>query len=112
MKDWQYSACLLIGYLTIFQLWVGAGRLFVVSSGVLWCLVFGIWALVQWRQGYFVNRLDGMLHGVVILDVLLEALLLEEHSHAGFWLCGVGFAAVVGGYRFSALRRKSFKEER
>lgn len=103
--DWGFSVCLLIGYLLIFQLWIGADRRFVVSSGVLWGIVYGVWLMVSWRRLYFVNRLDFLAHWVVVLDVLLEALLLESHDHLGFWLCGAGFAIVIGGYRHSNLQR-------
>jgi len=103
--DWGFSVCLLIGYLLIFQLWIGADREFVTSSGVLWGLVFGVWLMVSRRNAYFVNRLDFLAHWVVVIDVLLEALLLVSHDHLGFWLCGAGFAIVIGGYRISILRR-------
>ena len=104
MKNWQFSIGLLVGYVLVFQAWVGAERSFVVSSGILWCLTFSVWTLVQWRKGYFRNRLDGGLHGVVILDVLLESLLITDHSHSGFWLCAFGFGFVIGGYRYKLLR--------
>jgi hypothetical protein len=102
---WGFSLGLLVGYLLIFQLWMGADRQFIVSSGILWGLVFGVWLMVSWRNAYFVNRLDFLAHWGVVIDVLLEALLLVSHDHLGFWLCGLGFAIVIGGYRISILRR-------
>lgn len=103
--NWRLSVGLLTGYLVIFQLWIGADRAFVVASGILWCLVFGIWLIHGWRKAYFANRLDLLAHWVVVLDVLLESLLMVSHDHLGFWLCGIGFAIVIGGYRYSILRR-------
>ena len=105
MKTWQFSLWLLIGYIAIFQLWLGADRSFIVASGSLWCLAYGVWILVLQRREYFLNRLDYFAHWVVILDVLLEALLLEEHNHLGFWLCALAFAAVIGGYRWKVMKR-------
>ncbi len=46
--NWRLSVGLLTGYLVIFQLWIGADRAFVVASGILWCLVFGIWLIHGW----------------------------------------------------------------
>ncbi len=105
MKAWQFSFALLIGYLGVFHLWMGADRSFVVASGLLWCLAYGVWMLLAQKEGYFVDRLDYFSHWVVILDVALEALLLREHNHLGFWLCALAFAAVIGGYRWNGLKR-------
>ena len=70
-------------------------------------MVFGVWLIVKVKAGYFVNRFDWGLHCVVIFDVLLEALLLEEHDHLGFWLCGMGFGVVIGAYRYLAARQRN-----
>ena len=96
---WYFSAALLIGYVVIFWLWMGADRSFVVISGLLWGLVFGLWLLISWKQGYFVDRLDQVGHWVVVLDVFLEAILIARHDHFGFLICAVAFGAVIGGYR-------------
>ena len=90
----------------MFQLWMGAERSFIVASGVLWCAVFGLWGALAWRRDYFSDGIDLMTHAAVIVDVLLEALLLEDHSHAGFWLCGGAFATVLSGYRWYSLVAK------
>ncbi|MCS1411531.1 MAG: hypothetical protein M2R45_04731 [Verrucomicrobia subdivision 3 bacterium] len=103
MKRWQFSVALLVGYLAVFQLWIGADRAFIVSSGVLWTTAFLIWCAVAARRGYFLNRIDLGTHLLVILDVLLESLLLEDHSHMRFWLCALGFGMVMGGYRWYLL---------
>lgn len=106
LNRWNYSLALLVGYLGVFQLWIGAERSFVVASGILWCLAFGVWLMAQSRRRYFLGRLDGFGHGVVVLDVGLEAILLKEHDHVGFWLCGFGFAVVIGGYRWWVMGRQ------
>lgn len=106
---WSYSLTLIVGYFALFQLWMGAERSFVVASGVLWSVGFVLWGTLAWRRGYFADGVDLITHFVVIVDVLLEAVLLEDHSHSGFWLCGGAFATVVGGYRWFRLsaRRRS-----
>lgn len=104
MKQWDFSLSLLLGYLAIFHLWLGAEYQFVLVSGVLWSLTFVTWFALMTRRGYFANRMDGAAHGVVIADVLLEAILLREHDHWGFWLCALAFAVVIGGYRWKLLR--------
>lgn len=81
---------------------------------------------VTWaqRRGYFCNRLDLILHGYVILDVILEGLAYEFflacwnadslasssvnqfHNNDNFYGCAALFALVVGGHRFACLHNR------
>ncbi len=104
MKDWGYSLVLIIGYLGLFQYWSSAKADEILWTCLLWGAVFG--AALEWarRSRYFLSRTEIAIHGAVIVDVLLEGLLISDHAHAGFWLCGGGFAVVIGGYRAYLLR--------
>jgi hypothetical protein len=96
-------------------------------------LVFGIVAVValaagmQWaaRRGYFVDRRDLILHGLVVVDVALEAASFEGfnaasqcllcapgdastfHNHYNFCWCSAILAVLVGGHHWWALRREA-----
>jgi hypothetical protein len=74
------------------------------------------------QRGYFVNRSDLVLHGLVIIDVALEGMSYELfhaasqcilcvppnasefHSTYNFCWCAVILGLLVGGYRWWALR--------
>ena len=60
------------------------------------------------RRRYFFNRWEALLHGLVILDILLEGTLLHDHQSHGFYFCALGFTSVIVAYRLhlskSALR--------
>jgi hypothetical protein len=71
-------------------------------------LLVGLFLLAV-RGGYFVNFWDGLLHFVVIVDVLLEAILISNHDAKSFYLCALAFAAVIVGYRFYARRRQGVR---
>lgn len=103
MKRWWFSLVLLAGYLATFHLW-----LLVPSQSAALTGVAATWALafIGWRAkmtGYFVNLWDRLFHGLVILDVLLEAY-IPLHEDYGFYACAAGFAATVGSYRAWAIR--------
>jgi hypothetical protein len=79
------------------RFWVGISG--VTSSAALG---WAVWALG--RRGYFQNRWDQLFHGMVILDILLEAILIGPQDGFGHYWCALGFAACIGGYRLALLR--------
>ncbi len=101
---WTYSAAMLLGYLGIFHLWMHLDRPAIILSGLLWAAVFGA-AAWHLRKTQFVNKMDAQAHGIVVLDVILEAILIPTHDHYGFYFCAIAFAAVLGGYRIHILRQ-------
>ncbi len=103
-KNWSFSLFLGFAYVGIFQLWTVLTPGWILSSGIFATLLLsGAFALAKTRQ-YFFNRWDQVFHATVILDILLESILVRNHDHFGFYLCALGFAGVVGGYRAYALR--------
>ena len=99
VERWGYSLLLLAGYLAVFHLWFGSGRPWIVATGLVSAggMAWGfMWAV---GRSYFLNRWDALGHSLVILDVVLEAFLIREHDHLGFYLCAAAFALVLGGYR-------------
>jgi hypothetical protein len=105
MERWWISWTFLGVYLATFQLWMHLSRPLILTSGFV--VVAALLALMVWggRSGYFVNRWDAFGHGMVVADLALEAILIHEHDHRGFYLCALAFALVVGGYRWGMLRR-------
>ena len=102
---WTFSAAMLCGYLAVFHLWMHLDRTGIVITGLVWAVVFGA-AAWRWRRSQFVTRMDAQAHGIVILDVVLEAVLIPVHDHYGFYWCALAFAAVIGGYRVHELRKE------
>ncbi|MCD6049565.1 MAG: hypothetical protein K0Q55_968 [Verrucomicrobia bacterium] len=102
---WNYSLVLLAAYIGTFHFWLVSDGGTVLVSGLLSALVLGILSLFAAVQGYFVNRVDFIAHSVVIVDILLEATIIPAHSGLTFYLCAIGFAVVIGGYRFWCLRQ-------
>ncbi len=107
IKHWSFS--LLLGgiYLLIFNLWLVVPRGWVVASGITATLALLAMFALAVRARYFINFWDGLLHFIVIIDVLLEAILIPVHYARGFYLCALAFAAVIVGYRFYARRRQA-----
>src|SRR5438309_1155862 len=98
MRNWSFSLLLGALYLASFHLWMAAGPGWVVPSSIA-VTALSVWLFVQAvRRGYFLNRCDGFLHFMVILDLLLEGTILRPHQGHGFYLCALGFAVVIGGY--------------
>jgi hypothetical protein len=105
LKNWSFSLFLGSAYVAVFQLWTVSTQEWIPRSGVIATLVLsGAFALAKTRQ-YFLNRWDQFFHATVILDIFLEAVLVRTHDHIGFYFCALGFAGVVGGYRWYALRK-------
>jgi hypothetical protein len=107
VKKWWFSLLLGIAYLAVFHLFQIAGRNVVIVSGLLaTALMLSGWLRAASRR-YFCNRVDALLHAVVILDLLLESLFVTSHDSRSFYLCALAFAVVVGGYRSYELKTVS-----
>ena len=103
---WWYTLAMLGVYLAVFHIWMPFAR----GHAALFGLVasFGLFAgaLEARRRGYFVNNYDFGFHGIVVLDVVLEGLLVPVHAGYGFYWCALAFAVAIGGYRTSAWRKR------
>jgi hypothetical protein len=111
IRKWWFSLLLSVLYVAVFLLWQTAERRVVVVSGLLGTTVMlGGWLYAS-SQGYFRNRVDALLHALIVVDVLLEGLLVTSHDSHGFYLCALAFAIVVAGYRhYSEIKRANAKE--
>jgi len=99
VKRWSFGLVLLLVYLGVFNLWlvVNARWTLVSSIGITVLLVA---LLVEAaRRRYFFNRWEALLHGLVILDILLEGTFLREYHSHGFYFCALGFAGLIAAYR-------------
>ena len=107
IRNWYFGLVLGIVYLAVFNLWQVLNREWIVLSSVtVSFLLFGMF-MAAIKQNYFLNRWDALLHASVILDILLEGTLIPEHQTRGFYLCAVGFAVVIGGYRIYLGKRRA-----
>ncbi len=107
IRNWYFGLVLSIVYLAVFNLWHVLTREWIVLSSVtVSFLLFGMF-MAAIKQNYFLNRWDALLHASVILDILLEGTLIPEHQTRGFYLCAVGFAVVIGGYRIYLGKRRA-----
>ncbi len=102
---WWYSVTMLCVYIAAFHIWKPFARGHAALFGLV--VAFGLFtgALEARRRGYFVNGYDFAFHGVVILDLILEGLLVPAHSGHGFYGCAAAFAVAIGGYRIGAWRK-------
>ena len=106
---WHYSLVMLAAYLGVFHAWMYApSRTAIVVIGVFVCAALVLYMLLV--PHYFANGMDRLAHGMVILDLLLEALLPVIHDHYGFYLCAVAFAAIVGWHRAWVLSRPAVSD--
>ena len=99
VKRWSFGLVLLLVYLGAFNLWqvLNASWTLASSIGITVLLVTLLAAAA--RRGYFFNRWEALLHGLVILDILLEGTLVHGHQSRGFYFCALGFAGVIAAYR-------------
>ena len=106
---WHYSLVMLVAHLGIFQAWMYTpSRTVIAVTGVSVCAALVLYMLLV--PHYFANGMDRLAHGMVILDLLLEALLPVIHDHYGFYLCALAFAAIVGGHRAWVLSRSAVSD--
>jgi hypothetical protein len=96
---WSFSIWLGLTYLGVFHLWLEVGPVWVRISAVLASFLLGTLFLRAWLNREFVNGWDAIIHASVIFDILLEGLIIRWHEHYGFYLCEVGFAVILVGYR-------------
>ena len=106
LERWWVSLTLLGAYLATFQLWMTLSRPLILACGFAGVLALSLLLIWGVRTGYFVNRWDAFGHGMVVADLALEAVLIREHDHRGFYFCALAFALVVGGYRWGMLSRR------
>ena len=100
LKNWRFSVVLLGIYLISFNLWVHLPEEIVAVSAIV--IAGGLTAglIYAGRGGCFVNGWDRVFHAAVILDLLVEGLWIEHTGDMGFYWCAIGFAVVIGGYRW------------
>lgn len=130
---WWFSLWLLATYLGLFLIWKAfpsRESFLLVGFGLAALLTVG-WVIAAKRE-YFVNRTDAVLHGLVILDIVLEAVAFELflqgvvwaeffnhtdfaagqlesdfHANNNFYFCGLVFAILIGIYRWNVIRNQS-----
>ena len=112
IKHWSFSLVLGAIYLLVFNLWLVLSHGWIVASGIAATLALLVLFALAARRRYFINFWDGLLHFVVIIDVLLEAIFIPIHHATGFYLCALAFAIVIAGYRVYARRRQLPSEAR
>ncbi|MCJ8330243.1 MAG: hypothetical protein HRT89_11435 [Lentisphaeria bacterium] len=102
-QRWQYSIMLLVMYLGLFHLWniYHHNGNVIVASGIVISLLLARNLKVAWEAKYFTNIWDAGFHAVVILDIILEATIIDApyHDNYGFYMCALGFTIFIGGYR-------------
>lgn len=99
MKNWWYSLLLLGAYVLTFELWLRMSRNGIMGSAVGASILLLSLEHHAAAQRYFRNLWDRLFHAAVIADLLIEGLTLPVHEDRGFYLCALGFAAVIAGYR-------------
>jgi hypothetical protein len=104
---WGFTLVLGVAYLGIFHLWTILRPPWIAISGLGLSVCLGALLLLAAKRRYFVNVWDGTFHGLVILDIVLEATWINQHDHAGFYLCAAAFAIVLAGYRLWFCRDKA-----
>jgi hypothetical protein len=107
IRNWWFGLVLGFFYMAVFSLWQVVNRELIVLSSV--AVSLGLFAvfIAAVRQKYVLNRWDALLQASVILDILLEGTLIPEHQSRGFYLCALGFAVVIGGYRIYLEKRRA-----
>ena len=111
MKNWYISILLLLTYLGTFHLWIHLSSTSIVITGITITLILSIAIAVAKKQDYFVNNFDLFGHATLPLDITLEAILIPDHNHYGFYFCALGFTIVIGGYRAYSLKSKLSSSE-
>lgn len=116
---WGFSLQLFISYITIFLIWMCFPNRWVYLLVGALALALLVQRFLQARRvGYFVNRVDTRLHGLVLADVFLETISFEVfrlfqpaavaetfHYNTNFIGCTAAFTLLIGGYRYFAMHR-------
>lgn len=124
VKSWWFSLALLVLYVLTFQLWIHfPDRIAFLVIGMLSVIAMTVGLRHAAQRGYFVNRSDLVLHGLVVVDVALETASFELfhvasqcifctpgdpscfHSNYNFCWCSVILGVLVGGHHGWALCR-------
>jgi hypothetical protein len=103
-KQWWATGVLFAVYVAVFNAWRGMGEREIRWLGAAVCAGLAALLALAFARGYFTTAFDLAAHAVVVLDLGLEAWLIEDPASHGFVLCAVAFVAVVGGYRGWKLR--------
>ena len=74
-------------------------RVGVVLCGITTTLALFVGLIIAQKKHYFRNKFDLFFHATVVIDLLLEAVIIIDHNHYGFYLCALAFTLVIGGYR-------------
>lgn len=130
LRHWYLTLLLPPIYLGVFLIWkLYPSRACFTYGTVISLTLMGAAMAVAWRRRYFVNRLDLVLHAIVLLDVLAEGLFYEVsrgflgaspeverlvqilHDNHNFWGCGLAFTVIPGGYRAYSMRRARQQSE-
>lgn len=99
LHHWWLTATLFAAYLLVFHLWIGQPAQVVLASCLGTTIVLAMLMRAGIKKKYFTDRIDGITHGTVVLDVLLEGTLIPTHDSHGFYFCAAAFAFVTIGYR-------------
>lgn len=86
-------------YFGAFHLWIFLPPTGIIGSGLAITAALSALFICFRQRDYFRNACDQFAHGVVILDILLEAILIPVHDHHGFYWCALGFASVIVAHR-------------
>ncbi len=128
LRSWYYSLLMLVTYVSLFLFWkLAPSRLGFVVGGL--AAAIGLTAGMLWarRRKYFVDRIDICMHAYIIFDLFMEGIMYEVwqvlvrrfqdlqatsgivsqfHDNNSYVFCTLTLAALVGGYRAFALRRR------
>jgi len=108
---WWYTVVLLAVYLGTFHIWKPFPHADAALLGIIVACALAAGALEARRRGFFVNKYDGFFHGVVILDIVLEGVLVPVHIGNGHLWCALAFAMVISGYRIEAWREMKDRKQ-
>ena len=98
-QSWSFTVLLLAIYFLSFALWRNVEGNTVRLSALV---IFSLLAIALREaavNGYFHNRLEGVIHGAAIVDLFLEGMLSANGVHSPFGLCLSAFAVVFVAYR-------------
>ncbi|MBM3821725.1 MAG: hypothetical protein FJ404_02345 [Verrucomicrobia bacterium] len=105
--SWGFSGVLLVIYLLTFHAWLMMPTAWVAPSGWIIAVLLTALLVAAAKRRSFVNTFDQVCHGVVILDLWLEAVWVRWHEGYSFYGCAAAFALVLGCYRLWMIREAS-----